>query len=77
MQKNTKNKNFTGKLAKTVGSSAMLDDYAKELDIEVVETPVGFKWLGEAMRKDDIIIIVAGIARQVNGTNLMRIEKVR
>ena len=29
------------------------------------------------IRKDDIIIIVAGIARQVNGTNLMRIEKVR
>ena len=51
-----KNKNFTGKLAKTVGSSAMLDDYAKELNIEVVETPVGFKWLGETMRKDKIII---------------------
>ena len=29
------------------------------------------------IRKDDVIIIVAGIARQVNGTNLMRIEKVR
>ena len=29
------------------------------------------------IRKDDIIIIVAGIARQVNGTNLTRIEKVR
>ena len=49
-------KNFTGKLAKTVGSSAMLDDYAKDLNVEVVETPVGFKWLGETMRKDDIII---------------------
>ena len=51
-----KNKNFAGKLAKTVGSSAMLDDYSKELNVEVVETPVGFKWLGEAMRKDNIII---------------------
>lgn len=51
-----KNKNYTGKLAKTVGASAMLDYYAKENNIEVVETPVGFKWLGSAMRKDDIII---------------------
>lgn len=51
-----KDKNYTGKLAKTVGASAMLDCYAKENNIEVVETPVGFKWLGSAMRKDDIII---------------------
>ena len=51
-----KNKNLTGKLAKTVGSSAMLDVYAKELGIEVIETPVGFKWLGCAMRNHDIII---------------------
>ena len=50
------NKNFTGKLAKTVGSSAMLDIFAKENSVEVIETPVGFKWLGETMRKNDIII---------------------
>ena len=34
----------------------MLDEYSKEINVQVVETPVGFKWLGEAMRKDDIII---------------------
>ena len=51
-----KNKNFTGKLAKTVGSSAMLDIFSKENSVDVIETPVGFKWLGETMRKDDIII---------------------
>ena len=51
-----KNKNYTGKLAKTVGASSMLDIYAAKNGIEVVETPVGFKWLGRAMRKDDIII---------------------
>ncbi len=51
-----KNKNYTGKLAKTVGASSMLDVYAQKLNIEVVETAVGFKWLGEAMRNDDIII---------------------
>ena len=51
-----KNKGFTGKLAKTVGASSMLDAVAKKSGIDVVLTPVGFKWLGEVMRKDDIII---------------------
>lgn len=51
-----KNKKNTGMLAKTVGSSAMLDIFAKDNNIEVIETPVGFKWLGETMRKNDIII---------------------
>ena len=50
------NKNFSGKLAKTVGASSMLNLYAKKLGIDVIETPVGFKWLGAAMRKEDIII---------------------
>lgn len=50
------NKKITGKLAKTVGASSMLDIYASLNNIEVVETPVGFKWLGAAMRNDDIII---------------------
>jgi phosphomannomutase len=52
----TKNKNLTGKLAKTVGASSMLDLCAKKQNIEVIETPVGFKWLGKAMRENDIII---------------------
>ena len=34
----------------------MLDIYAKNLGVEVVETPVGFKWVGEAMRKHETII---------------------
>ncbi len=51
-----KHKGFTGKLAKTVGASSMLDVVAKNAEIDVVLTPVGFKWLGEVMRKDDIII---------------------
>lgn len=56
LQHLVKNKNFTGKLAKTVGASAMLDLYAKQNNIEVIETPVGFKWLGSAMRNNDVII---------------------
>ncbi len=51
-----KNKNYTGKLAKTVGASSMLNIAAKKCGVDLLETPVGFKWLGEVMRKTDIII---------------------
>ncbi len=49
-------KSKTGKLAKTVGASSMLNISAKLMDTDIVETPVGFKWLGQAMRNDDILI---------------------
>lgn len=49
-------RNFSGKLAKTVGSSSMLNMFAKLNNIDVIETPVGFKWLGSAMRNNDVII---------------------
>lgn len=51
-----KNRHKDGKLAKTVGASSMLDIAAKNLGVDVIETPVGFKWLGSVMRKDDILI---------------------
>ena len=50
------NKKLTGKLIKTVAGSRMLDIFAKKSNIEVVETPVGFKWVGKAMRENKIII---------------------
>ncbi|MDD3238047.1 MAG: hypothetical protein PHV37_08135 [Candidatus Gastranaerophilales bacterium] len=50
------NKHFTGKLVKTVGASVMNDIVAKKLNIETIETPVGFKWVGKAMRDNDVII---------------------
>lgn len=50
------NKNYTGKLVKTVGTSSMQDIFAHKLGIDVVETAVGFKWVGKAMREDDVII---------------------
>ncbi len=49
-------KKYRGKLVKTVAGSLMLDLYAKKHNIDVVETPVGFKWVGKAMRENDIII---------------------
>ena len=51
-----KNKKMSGCLVKTVGASLMLDIVAEKLGVEVVETPVGFKHVGEAMRKYDPII---------------------
>lgn len=51
-----KNKHYSGKLVKTVGASRMLDIIAEKYDIEVIETPVGFKWVGQAMRDHDVII---------------------
>ena len=51
-----KNKNYTGKLVKTVGASQMLDIIAKDYDVDVIETPVGFKWVGQAMRDNEVII---------------------
>ncbi len=51
-----KNKGYTGCLVKTVGASLMLNKTAEKLGVEVVETAVGFKHVGEAMRKNDCII---------------------
>lgn len=51
-----KNKGYDGKLVKTVGGSQMLDIIAKQYDIDVIETPVGFKWVGAAMREYDTIV---------------------
>lgn len=50
------NKSYTGKLVKTVGTSSMQDIFAQKLNIEIVETAVGFKWVGKAMREHDVII---------------------
>ena len=51
-----KNKKYQGCLVKTVGASLMLDIVAQKLGVEVIETPVGFKHVGEAMRKYNPII---------------------
>ncbi|MCM1264632.1 MAG: phosphoglucomutase/phosphomannomutase family protein [Candidatus Gastranaerophilales bacterium] len=51
-----KNKKLSGCLVKTVGASLMLDKTAEKLNIPVVETAVGFKHVGEAMRLNDCLI---------------------
>ena len=51
-----KNKNYSGALVKTVGASLLLDKVAKNLGVDVIEMAVGFKHVGEAMRKFNPII---------------------
>ena len=49
-------KGYTGSVVKTVGSSLLIDNAAGKLGVNVIETAVGFKHVGEAMRKNDVII---------------------
>jgi len=49
-------KGMQGPLVKTVGASLLLDKVAEKIGVEVVETAVGFKHVGEAMRMFDPII---------------------
>lgn len=51
-----KHKNYEGSLVKTVGASLLLNKTAEKLGVEVIETAVGFKHVGEAMRKFNPII---------------------
>lgn len=50
------NRNLQGPLVKTVGGSFLLDKIAEKIGVEVVETAVGFKHVGEAMREHNPII---------------------
>lgn len=50
------NKNYSGAIVKTVGASLMLDIVAQKLGVEIIETPVGFKHVGAAMREYNPII---------------------
>jgi len=49
-------KGYKGSVVKTVGSSILIDVIAQKLGVNVIETAVGFKHVGEAMRTGDVII---------------------
>ena len=49
-------KGYQGSVVKTVGSSLLIDNVARKLGVNVIETAVGFKHVGEAMRKNTVII---------------------
>lgn len=50
------NRKMQGPIVKTVGASFLLDKVAEKIGVEVVETAVGFKHVGEAMRRFNPII---------------------
>ena len=49
-------KGHKGTMIKTVGVSAHAAVVAKRVNIATITTPVGFKWLGEAMRNNETIL---------------------
>ncbi len=51
-----KNRGIKGAIVRTVGTTHLLDKQAKLYGLEVIETPVGFKWIGEQMRLKDVLI---------------------
>ncbi|MBC8140786.1 MAG: phosphoglucomutase/phosphomannomutase family protein [Armatimonadetes bacterium] len=46
----------TGSVVRTVPTSYMIDALAKYLGLAVIETPVGFKWVGNALNTTDAIV---------------------
>ncbi len=48
-------KHMTGDLIRTVSTSHMLDDVAREHGLKLVETAVGFKYVGECMQHGGLI----------------------
>jgi phosphomannomutase len=51
-----KNRKESGGIVKTVATTHFLDCLARAYGLEIYETPVGFKYIGELMRKHDILI---------------------
>lgn len=51
-----KNRKLTGRIVRTVATTHLLDRMAEAYGLELVETPVGFKYIGEQMLKGDVLI---------------------
>ncbi len=51
-----KNRGWSGAVVRTVPTSHQVDAVAEWLGVKVHETPVGFKYIGELMEREDIIV---------------------
>lgn len=49
-------KGMTGRIVKTLSTSVIVDRLAARLGLEVVTTPIGFKWIYEEMVKGGVLI---------------------
>jgi phosphomannomutase len=51
-----KNRGFKGAIVRTVATTHLLDRLAQIYGLDLIETPVGFKYVGECMRKGDVLL---------------------
>ncbi len=51
-----KNRKLTGKVAKTISTTTLVEKIAEKYGLELIETPIGFKYICELLRTDDILI---------------------
>ncbi|MEC4984454.1 MAG: phosphoglucomutase/phosphomannomutase family protein [Oscillatoria sp. PMC 1068.18] len=51
-----KNKGKSGAIVRTVATTHLLDNYAAKHGLELIETAVGFKYIGAKMRETDVLI---------------------
>jgi alpha-D-glucose phosphate-specific phosphoglucomutase len=51
-----RNRGLTGKAVRTNATTILVEKIAKKYNLEVFETPIGFKYVTELMLKDDILI---------------------
>lgn len=51
-----KNKGKRGAIVRTVATTRLLDNFAAQHGLELYETPVGFKYIGEKMRQTSVLI---------------------
>lgn len=51
-----KNKGKTGAIVRTVATTHLLDNLAGKYGLQIYETPVGFKYIGEKMRETAVLI---------------------
>jgi phosphomannomutase len=54
------NKNLRGVVGKTIATSNFVEAVAKHSGLEILETPVGFKWFVEKVTKEGINFLIAG-----------------
>jgi phosphomannomutase len=51
-----KNRGFKGTIVRTVATTHVLNRLAQLYGLDIIETPVGFKYVGEEMRKGDVLL---------------------
>ncbi|MBW4422635.1 MAG: phosphoglucomutase/phosphomannomutase family protein [Myxacorys californica WJT36-NPBG1] len=51
-----KNKGKKGAIVRTVATTHLLDNFARKYNLDLYETPVGFKYVGEKMRETTVLI---------------------